>query len=78
MANAIHVGGRRDERERRISVPIWITISGTCPKVMMWTLNEKLQEFFTKEAEDIADTGHVVNVEWTINKHVVLKQEGEE
>ena len=44
----------------------------------MWTLNEKLQEFFTKEAEDIADTGHVVNVEWTINKHVVLKQEGEE
>lgn len=54
-------------------LPIWIDLTHIHHKSIMRTLNDKLTEFFEKECDEIAKLGCEVEVQWSVNQHVNLK-----
>lgn len=54
-------------------LPIWIDLTCENHKLFMQALNDKLTEFFEEECDLIANFGVAVNVQWSVNQHVNLK-----
>lgn len=53
-------------------LPLWIDITSNAPAEVLKGLNTMLTEFFEAACEAIAENGHTINVEWSINQHIRL------
>lgn len=64
---------QKEKQKVTYLLPIWIDLKGKNPEAVMKALNDHLTEFFEEHAEAIASAGNTIDVQWTINKHIVLK-----
>jgi hypothetical protein len=58
--------------QRTYLLPIWVDLKGENPEGIISALNGALLEFFEEQSELIADTGHTVDIQWSINQHLTL------